>query len=446
MKNCAERTAISVFALTLFAVGVNAQLNPTVKVMSAPVTPVPAECVEGAAPQAQLRIEVGQLPEASKRKATAVPPSASLRGLLQDVQNAADRSDRAAFRDALARTKGMLTTYPTGGERTAATEAIGIYDDLDRIWTFQLETTTGAFFDAPTVPADIMRRYPGYERAVADQVFIDARGHRFYPTVETREFLLRDTAQRLNRLGVSVPVRAARAPRILPRTPTQQAAAKPVAATTKQVAAAEKPSAEIKPAEPRRAHAKPRRRARAHVVAETTEHRKTAAGTEIAGAEAKKPVVAAQAGAPKTVAPRSEPKVARPLEAASTAAPSTSTHETKPAEAPKRAALPASSSTAPSPMALPSGASSPGTTSSLPLASSPMATDTTSSAPVSATSTVAPTTAPTTAPTETTASAASTDTTATAAPEQKQGKSVILPIILIVVGIGVLIVLFRASS
>jgi hypothetical protein len=439
MKNCAERIALSIFALTLFAVGANAQLNPTVKVMSAPVTPVPAECVEGAAPQAQPRIEVAQLPEASKRKATAAPPSGSLRGLLQDVQNAADRSDRAAFRDALAHTKGMLTTYPTGGERTAATEVIGIYDDLDRISTFQLETTTGAFFDASTVPAEIMRKYPGFERAVADQVLVDARGHRFYPTVETREFLLRETAQRLSRLGVSVPLRAARVPRILPRTSTQQAAAKPAAATTKQVAAAEKPAAGIKPAEPRHAHAKPRRRAKAHVVAGATEHKKPAARTEIAGAEAKKPVVVAQAEAPKTVAPRSEPKVAPPVEAAKAAAPSTSTHETKPAEAPNTAALPASSSAAQSPMALPSGASSPGTASSSPLAGSPTATDTTASAPVSATAT-------TTSPTETTASAASTDTTATVAQEQKQGKSVILPTILIVVGIGVLIVLFRASS
>lgn len=383
MKNCAERIAISILALTLFAVGANAQLNPTVKVMSAPVTPVPVECVEGAAPQAQPRIEVAQLPEASKRKATAAPPGAALRGLLQDVQNAADRSDRAAFRDALARTKGMLTTYPTGGERTAATEVTGIDDDLDRIWTYQLETTTGAFFDASTVPAEIMRKYPGYERAIADQVLVDARGRRFYPAVETREFLLRETAQRLGRLGVSVPLRAARVPRILPRTSTQQAAAKPAAATAKQVAAAKKPAAEIKPAEPRHEHAKPRRKAKA-------------------------------------------------------AASSTSTHETKPAEGPKTAALPASSSTAPSPMALPSGASSPGTASSFPLAGSPTATDTTPSAPVSATAT--------TSPTETTASAASTGTTATAAQEQKQGKSVILPIILIVVGIGVLIVLFRASS
>lgn len=437
MKNCVERVAISLLALTLFAAGADAQLNPTVKVMSAPVTPVPAECVDGVAQQAQPRIEVAQVPEASKRKATVAPPSASLRGLLQDVQNAADRGDRAAFRDALTRTKGRLTTYPTGGERTAATEVVGICDDLDRIWTYQIETSTGAFFDASAAPAEIMRGYPGYERAIADQALIDARGHRFYPTVETREFLLRETAQRLSRLGVSVPPRAARVPRILPRT--RQAAAKPAAATTKQVAAARNPAAEIKPAEPRHAGAKPVRRAKAHVVPKTPERKQTTARTEIAGADPKKPVAVAQAEASKTVGPRSEPKVARPVEAAKAAVPSTSTHETKAAEAPGTAALPASSSAAPSPMALPSGASSPGTASSFPLAGSPTATDTTASAAVSAMATA-------TSTTETTASAASTDTTATVAREHQQTKSVILPIILIVVGVGVLIVLFRASS
>ncbi len=425
IKNCAERIGLSILATALLAVAADAQLKPTVNVRSTPASPVSPECVEGTAPQKQPRVEVAQLPETPRGKPMAAPRSASLRSLLEDTQSAADRADSTGFRGALVRAKEMLATYPAGGERNAATEAIGIYDDIDRVWTYEMETRAGAFFDAGTAPAEVMRKYAGYERAIADQVFVEKSGHRFYPTVETREYLLREAAQRLGRLGISVPLRTAR---------TARSTGREAAAKTGQTASrkAEKATtAEVRPAESKRAAAEPPRKAKRKSETRTAEHRVKRAAT----APAALPPV-------EKKEPRSVPKSEAPKPPAIAAKPAVpATHEpAKSPEVPKAAALPATSSQPPPAMPVANTATSaaPAATGSTAPAWPIATTDTTTSSAMVATGSVLSTTA---------VSSASTDTTGTAGKEeQRQPKGVILPIILIVVGVGVLIVLFRASS
>src|SRR5204862_271669 len=82
---------------------------------------------------------------------------------------AAGRGDRTRFREALARAKATLAGYPAGGERTAAAAAVRAWDDIDRLWTYQIESPTGAFFDQSSDVYRIVSTYPGYEEAIRRQ-------------------------------------------------------------------------------------------------------------------------------------------------------------------------------------------------------------------------------------------------------------------------------------
>lgn len=430
MKNRVVRFRFSTLAALLFASVAAAQLNPTVKVSSTPTGSIPESCTVGLASQERPRIEVSQIPEPAKRVANVAPPRSSLRGVLHDVQSAAVRGDRAAFREALARAKEMLATYPTGGERTTASDVIRVYDDLDRVWTYQDESRTGAFFDASTVPAEIMRGYPGYERAIADQLFIDSAGHRFYPAAETRDYLIRQAAQRLNKLGVSVPMRAARAPRVLPRTISHQAASKSVSREQTRRSVESRPATHVTSAEPRSSATRS-----AH-AGHTTRH----AATRVA--EAKVKPAGPRRSETKTTATSHAVAESKPATSGTTSAAlpqsSVPSNKTEPTETSHQAAAPKTPS-----IALPIT----GTSSSVPSNAAPTETAAATEASPASTSNATETAA--SAPiTETmTSSAASTGTTSSSArAQQPQGKGVILPIILIVVGVGVLVVLFRASS
>lgn len=447
MTNRAIRVVLSAL-LTAFAITAAAQqLNPTVTLLKSPAAPVPNDCDQSLAPQPAPRVEVAQIPipEPPARKVMAAPPTASVRAQLKDVQSAADRGDRDGFRDALARLKTTLTTYPAGGEKSASENVIRVYDDLDRIWTYQMETPTGAFFDAASVPGQIMRGYPGFDRAITDQVLVGADGTRFYPTTETREFLVREAAARLKTLGVAVATRAPRAPIVMPRV----APAKPrvEAKTAERTEKSEPRAASSEQGKTTRVHQRPEHKRRAETkVAEAHEkpsvkhvEKKT---TESAAAGSIKTTEPAHVAAPK---PRVKPAAKAESKKRVTPTTTSATATSAPVTA---SAAPAPATTAPATPAAPK----PETTATTASAAAPA--ETTSSATETTASTAATSTTATTsaASTDTTATAAATDTTAStdttgsAAKGQPQGKGVILPIILIVVGIGVLIVLFRASS
>lgn len=207
--------------LTSSAAGLLAQpapLAPTVKVRPRASTPVSAECDESLASQPAPRIQVEEIPAAERGRTADLqpPPARGLRDQLAEAQAAVERNDRTAFNEWLTLGKATVAAYPPGGDRTAATNALAVYDDVARLWDYQFASPTGAFFDATVQNGSLlaaMQRYPGYEEFMARQTITDANGTRFYPTRETREFLARTAAQRLERLGV----RAATAPRPAPQ-------------------------------------------------------------------------------------------------------------------------------------------------------------------------------------------------------------------------------------
>jgi len=192
------------FGLLLFAVsawpmlGARAPLNPTVKILTAPAAPVPAECEEGLAPPPAPRINIAEVPEPRSIASAKAPPSASLREQLQDVQAAAARRDRQGFTAALTRVKATLQSYPSGAEKKAASDVVRVYDDVDRLWAYEFDNPSGAFFDSTNELLPMLNGYPGYQKAMADQTMV-VRGAKLYPARESRDFLAREAAMRLAR-------------------------------------------------------------------------------------------------------------------------------------------------------------------------------------------------------------------------------------------------------
>jgi hypothetical protein len=187
--------------------------------------PVPPECDQEATAPPVQRVEIPKvIEERDTSRDLEPPPSRDLRSQIRAAQAAAEGNDRDAFKEALAAVKATVSAYPPGGERSAAMDVIGVYDDLARLWDYQFNTPTGSFFDATSGGGALlsaMNKYRGYEEFVRRQIIVDANGTRIYPTRETREFLTREAAQRLSRLGFPPPprIRTAEPPRVATITP-----------------------------------------------------------------------------------------------------------------------------------------------------------------------------------------------------------------------------------
>jgi hypothetical protein len=175
-------------------------LQPLVERRTTASGPVPPECIEGQMDRELPRIDVATipLPAVTPAASIAAPPSNTLRRELDAAQKALDRNDRAAFDEYRERVRSMLATYPPGGERRTAEEALAVYDDAARVWDAQFESP---FFGESSPTYSVVRKYPGYEEAIRRQTL--TRGEaRFYPAAESRQFLAKIAAERARSLGV----------------------------------------------------------------------------------------------------------------------------------------------------------------------------------------------------------------------------------------------------
>ena len=365
-------------------------LNPTVKVLPRAQGSVPADCDEGAAPApAPPRVQVTEIPrEPDVRADMQAPPSRDLRDTMRNAQAAAESNNREGFRTSLIAAREIAATYPPGGERTAATEAIAVLNDVERLWEYQFSSPTGAFFDASAENGALLamlNKYRGFDEAVRRQTIVDANGTRFYPTRESREFLLRESSQRLARLGVktgTTPVARATTPAPVPAT--RPAVTTPAPSTPRKT-----PTTTTATTTPRKRSA-----VKSPATKRTTSTPRTSSKPR---ATAKKPAVKRTAA--ETAAP---PKATEPAPVAAT-------------------------------------------TDDLTIGSSPVVstTETTETiAPISETTTSTGTSATMSAQPSETATAATT----TAEKPAGRGRSIMMPLVLILIGVGVLVVLFRASS
>jgi len=96
------------------------------------------------------------------------------------LQRAAEGNDYRAFREAL----------------DGAKDVKQVYRDIDAVWSYAQSSPTGAFFDERSELMSIVRKYPGYNAAIADAT-LTSGGHTLYPTRETRLFLARQARGRV---------------------------------------------------------------------------------------------------------------------------------------------------------------------------------------------------------------------------------------------------------
>ena len=224
----AGRLLIFTLGVLLALTGQTWPLNPLVTRNPQPAGPVPPECEEGLAPAPMPRVIVAEVPPAEEVRPASIPPappSRTLRNTLEEAHAALVRNDRPAFDAALANARLIVRDYPPGGERTNAEEAVRAYEDAAFLWNAQF---TSPFFDENSEAYARVSRYPGYAEAVRRGVFTDDSQRRFYPAAESRDFLTRVAAERLNRLGIRTttpPTRVARAER--PRASAPSVAAPP---------------------------------------------------------------------------------------------------------------------------------------------------------------------------------------------------------------------------
>lgn len=387
-----RRRALALVFLAAIPVIAAAQLNPTVKVLARPKSAVPAECDEGLAIQPVQRLTTEERTSVrDTSRDMLAPPTASLRTSLEAAVVAAQQSSRQAFRDALTQSKSLLASYPPGGERTAASNLIEVLDDVDRIWEYQFTSATGAFFDSSSEPFRIASRYRGYDTAIRRQIITDQNGNKFYPTHETRDFLIAESGQRLPR----VTGKPAPRPVSSSRGTTTTSARPPVNRQPSTVNAPRATVTTTAPSSERTTKPKPH-----HTMKQTTTH-------------ATRPAHRRAAHKPVVQEARATPAPAR----------SAPVHTTAPATELAPAHPPVVSDT---------GAAPPPATSSASTAS-------TETAPAA--------TATTATATETTATNATTaPTDSNPAEKPAPSRSLLGPILLIIVGVGLLLTLWRASS
>ncbi len=371
------RIALAAFMALTF-VGASWQLNPLVTRTAQPTGPVPAGCDESLAPAQTPRVIVADIPEREVLvpvSMPAPPPSRSLREELDAAHRALVRNDRPAFDEHLRAARSIVETYPAGGERSRAEEVVWALNDASVLWDAQFASP---FFDETSDAYTRASRYAGYTDAMRRSVLTDDQDRRFYPAAESREFVSRVAAERLERLGV----RSSMPP---PRTVRAETPRRRTAPSVSVASASSTSSSSPSPSPSRH-----RTTTRSHSSRKSSPTHKTS-----------KPAALAKS------APSSSPDP-------SAAAPSPAPAEPAPTAPP--ASAPTSSAT--------DSASAPASPVAEDVAPTPIVTD-------SATTTVAPA-SPEPAP------------STSAAPAER--RSVIVPALLILIGLGVLIVLFRASK
>jgi hypothetical protein len=370
-------------------------LNPLVARAATPSGAAPAECEEGLSAAPALRVDVSQIPAPVVEPAEAAavaPPSGTLRSALQDAQTALMRNDRPSFDAALVREKALAASHPAGNERRAAEEIVRLHEAAARLWDAQFRSP---YFGEDDPVYAVANAFPGYAQAARRGALTDASGRRFYPAAESRDFLVGLAGDRLKAIGVRV-------------------------TTTQVTRNAPAPSSVSAPAT-----TKPKPR--------TTTAPAPAAPTKKRKAAPRKPATPKPAAETKTA-------VTKPVPAPPPPAPAPATATT--AAVTTSSATPTTTDLAP----ITSIVSTTSATSSTETSATGLASSDTASTDTNLTTDTSLTTANTSVASATDAivDTASSHTTTAAPPAQ--GRSLLLPTILILIGLGVLVVLFRASN
>ncbi len=117
--------------------------------------------------------------------------------VLAALRDTNDANDFRRFDAALAVAKSLAEAMPLGPQRNALRRCIVVYEDVDAIWSFAVHDRYGTYFNDDSLPGmrdRLNADYPGYETFIAGYRVADRKGNVFYPTAETRAFLLKQLA------------------------------------------------------------------------------------------------------------------------------------------------------------------------------------------------------------------------------------------------------------
>jgi hypothetical protein len=108
--------------------------------------------------------------------------------LLDMLRDAVATNDMEAFDAALSRARTVAESSPE------LRRAVSVYSDLQQVWHFSANDRFGAFYDDESLPGVRQRlstEYSGYASYINEHRIVDQNGRAFYPTAETRTFLLK---------------------------------------------------------------------------------------------------------------------------------------------------------------------------------------------------------------------------------------------------------------
>jgi hypothetical protein len=414
MSSRSHRMRLAVLALGVSLTLTGATLNPLVTKRANARGAAPADCRESIAPSSMPRVDVAEIPRVEYAALDlAPPPAGDLRTTLRDAQDALRRNDRPVFDATLERARTLLATYPAGAERRAADELVRIYEDAQQVWDAQFESP---FFESASPLHARLSAYPGWNDAVRRARLTDDRDRVFYPAAESRTFLANVAADRLSRLGI----------RTTPVSPQRSRATL-------------RPRTEA----PRSITSAPSRSATTTSRSTNTTSRSARTSTKTTSS----PTAQSRKSAPASP----DPPARRTPRDTATPAPAA---QQRPQQASTPPAAGGSSTTVPAPVTPPPSAPPPAPTATA-TASPPPVTESAATASVAtdAASTASASSTDATPASATDATPAVADTAATqstaaepSTPAEERQRSILLPTILILIGLGVLIVLFRASK
>jgi hypothetical protein len=128
-------------------------------------------------------------------RAESVPAidAADASSVLKTLHEAISANDLPRFQAALTRAREIADGMPLGDARNALRRSVMTYEDVATVWSFAATDRFGAFYNDDAVPGlydKLAADYPGYAHLMEDARIVDAHGITWYPTSETRAFLL----------------------------------------------------------------------------------------------------------------------------------------------------------------------------------------------------------------------------------------------------------------
>jgi len=114
--------------------------------------------------------------------------------IIEELLKAAAADDLPRFDAAVERARAAIESMPLGNARNSFRRAIMAGEDVSRVWHFAITDAGGSYYDEERLPFyydHLVADYRAYARFIAEFAIND-HGLMFYPTRETRVFLLKE--------------------------------------------------------------------------------------------------------------------------------------------------------------------------------------------------------------------------------------------------------------